>query len=44
MALPFDDASFDGAIMGFSMRNVVDGFVATLREIRRVIQARDALR
>src|SRR5579875_4110044 len=24
MALPFEDASFDGATMGFSLRNVVD--------------------
>ncbi len=37
MALPFGDASFDGAIMGFSLRNVVD-IGATLREIRRVLK------
>jgi demethylmenaquinone methyltransferase/2-methoxy-6-polyprenyl-1,4-benzoquinol methylase len=37
MALPFDDASFDGAIMGFSMRNVVD-IAGTLRETRRVLR------
>jgi demethylmenaquinone methyltransferase/2-methoxy-6-polyprenyl-1,4-benzoquinol methylase len=37
MALPFGDAVFDGAIMGFSMRNVVD-IVATLREARRVLK------
>jgi demethylmenaquinone methyltransferase/2-methoxy-6-polyprenyl-1,4-benzoquinol methylase len=37
MALPFADASFDGATMGFSMRNVVD-IVATLREARRVLR------
>ncbi|MGP6157119.1 MAG: bifunctional demethylmenaquinone methyltransferase/2-methoxy-6-polyprenyl-1,4-benzoquinol methylase UbiE [Vulcanimicrobiaceae bacterium] len=37
LALPFDDAGFDGAIMGFSMRNVVD-IVATLREVRRVLR------
>jgi demethylmenaquinone methyltransferase/2-methoxy-6-polyprenyl-1,4-benzoquinol methylase len=37
MALPFEDHSFDGAIMGFSMRNVVD-IVGTLREARRVLK------
>ena len=37
MALPFADATFDGATMGFSMRNVVD-IVATLREARRVLK------
>jgi demethylmenaquinone methyltransferase/2-methoxy-6-polyprenyl-1,4-benzoquinol methylase len=37
MALPFGDAEFDGAIMGFSMRNVVD-IVGTLREARRVLK------
>jgi len=37
MQLPFADASFDGATMGFSMRNVVD-IVATLREARRVLR------
>jgi demethylmenaquinone methyltransferase/2-methoxy-6-polyprenyl-1,4-benzoquinol methylase len=37
MALPFDDASFDGATMGFSMRNVVD-ILAVLREARRVLR------
>jgi demethylmenaquinone methyltransferase/2-methoxy-6-polyprenyl-1,4-benzoquinol methylase len=37
MALPFADGSFDGAIMGFSMRNVVD-IVATIREARRVLK------
>ena len=35
--LPFDDASFDGATMGFSLRNVVD-VVRTLREARRVLR------
>ena len=37
MALPFEDAAFDGAIMGFSMRNVVD-IIGTLREARRVLK------
>lgn len=37
MALPFDDRSFDGATMSFSMRNVVD-IDATLREIHRVLR------
>jgi demethylmenaquinone methyltransferase/2-methoxy-6-polyprenyl-1,4-benzoquinol methylase len=37
MALPFEDHSFDGAIMGFSMRNVVD-IVGALREARRVLK------
>jgi demethylmenaquinone methyltransferase/2-methoxy-6-polyprenyl-1,4-benzoquinol methylase len=37
MALPFEAATFDGATMGFSMRNVVD-IVATLRETRRVLR------
>jgi len=37
MALPFENGTFEGAIMGFSMRNVVD-IVATLREARRVLK------
>jgi len=37
MAMPFDAASFDGATMGFSLRNVVD-VDATLREILRVLR------
>lgn len=37
MALPFSNGSFDGAIMGFSMRNVVD-IVATIREAGRVLK------
>jgi demethylmenaquinone methyltransferase/2-methoxy-6-polyprenyl-1,4-benzoquinol methylase len=37
MALPFDDACFDGATMGFSLRNVVD-IDQVLREIRRVLR------
>jgi demethylmenaquinone methyltransferase/2-methoxy-6-polyprenyl-1,4-benzoquinol methylase len=35
--LSFADATFDGATMGFSMRNVVD-VVATLKEARRVLR------
>jgi demethylmenaquinone methyltransferase/2-methoxy-6-polyprenyl-1,4-benzoquinol methylase len=37
LALPFEDAAFDGATMGFSMRNIVD-IPAALREIRRVLR------
>lgn len=37
LSLPFAERSFDGAMMGFSMRNVVD-ITATLREIRRVLR------
>jgi demethylmenaquinone methyltransferase/2-methoxy-6-polyprenyl-1,4-benzoquinol methylase len=37
MALPYADGAFDGAVMGFSMRNVVD-IGATLREARRVLR------
>jgi demethylmenaquinone methyltransferase / 2-methoxy-6-polyprenyl-1,4-benzoquinol methylase len=37
MAMPFEDSSFDGATMGFSLRNVVD-IDATLREIVRVLR------
>src|ERR1700694_939263 len=35
--LPYPDASFDGATMGFFVRNVAD-VVATLREARRVLR------
>jgi demethylmenaquinone methyltransferase / 2-methoxy-6-polyprenyl-1,4-benzoquinol methylase len=35
--LPFEDGSFDGATMGFSLRNVVD-VLATLREARRILK------
>jgi demethylmenaquinone methyltransferase/2-methoxy-6-polyprenyl-1,4-benzoquinol methylase len=35
--LPFGDAQFDGATMGFSMRNVVD-VGACLREVARVLK------
>ncbi len=37
MAMPFEDCSFDGATMGFSLRNVVD-VDSTLREILRVLR------
>jgi demethylmenaquinone methyltransferase/2-methoxy-6-polyprenyl-1,4-benzoquinol methylase len=37
LALPFADNSFDGATMGFAMRNVA-GIDPTLREIRRVLK------
>jgi demethylmenaquinone methyltransferase/2-methoxy-6-polyprenyl-1,4-benzoquinol methylase len=37
MAMPFADGSFDGATMGFSLRNVVD-VDETLREILRVLR------
>ncbi len=37
MALPFDDATFDGATMGFSLRNVVD-VECVLREVERVLK------
>lgn len=36
-ALPFADDSFDGAIMGFAMRNVTD-IGETLREVRRILR------
>ncbi len=36
LALPYPDDSFDGAIMGFSMRNVVD-LDGCLREVKRVL-------
>jgi len=37
LQLPFDNASFDGAAMGFSMRNLVD-IDAGLRELARVLR------
>jgi demethylmenaquinone methyltransferase/2-methoxy-6-polyprenyl-1,4-benzoquinol methylase len=37
MALPFEGRSFDGATMGFALRNVVD-IDTTLREILRVLR------
>lgn len=36
-ALPFEAATFAGATMGFSMRNVVD-IVGCLREVRRILR------
>jgi len=37
MAMPFEENTFDGATMGFSLRNVVD-VDTTLREILRVLR------
>jgi len=37
MALPFKESSFDGATMGFSLRNVVD-IDTTLAEIKRILR------
>jgi demethylmenaquinone methyltransferase/2-methoxy-6-polyprenyl-1,4-benzoquinol methylase len=37
MTLPFEDARFDGATMGFSLRNVVD-INQVLREVTRVLK------
>jgi demethylmenaquinone methyltransferase/2-methoxy-6-polyprenyl-1,4-benzoquinol methylase len=37
LALPFDDASFDSATVGFGVRNVAD-LGAGLRELRRVLR------
>jgi len=37
MRLPFEDDAFDGATMGFAMRNVAD-IDRTLREVRRVLR------
>jgi len=37
MAMPFENDAFDGATMGFSLRNVVD-VDATLREVLRVLR------
>jgi demethylmenaquinone methyltransferase/2-methoxy-6-polyprenyl-1,4-benzoquinol methylase len=37
LALPFDDASFDEATVGFGVRNVAD-LGAGLRELRRVLK------
>ena len=38
LALPFEDASFDAAVVGFGVRNV-DDLEAGLRELRRVLRA-----
>jgi len=37
LSLPFEDATFDGAAMAFSMRNIVD-IGACLREVARVLK------
>ena len=37
LALPFEDAAFDAATVGFGVRNV-DGLEAGLRELRRVLR------
>jgi demethylmenaquinone methyltransferase / 2-methoxy-6-polyprenyl-1,4-benzoquinol methylase len=37
LALPFEDASFDAATVGFGVRNVAD-LELSLRELRRVLQ------
>src|SRR5204862_8076574 len=37
LALPFDDASFDAATVGFGVRNVED-LERALRELRRVLR------
>jgi demethylmenaquinone methyltransferase/2-methoxy-6-polyprenyl-1,4-benzoquinol methylase len=37
LALPFDDASFDAATVGFGVRNVAD-LAAGVRELRRVLR------
>jgi demethylmenaquinone methyltransferase/2-methoxy-6-polyprenyl-1,4-benzoquinol methylase len=37
LALPFEDASFDAAVVGFGIRNV-DDLEAGLRELRRVLR------
>ena len=37
LALPFEDASFDAAVVGFGVRNV-DDLEAGLRELRRVLR------
>jgi demethylmenaquinone methyltransferase/2-methoxy-6-polyprenyl-1,4-benzoquinol methylase len=42
LALPFADASFDAATVGFGVRNVAD-LEAGLRELRRVLRARGRL-
>ena len=38
LALPFEDASFDAAVVGFGVRNVED-LEAGLRELRRVLRS-----
>jgi demethylmenaquinone methyltransferase / 2-methoxy-6-polyprenyl-1,4-benzoquinol methylase len=38
LALPFEDASFDSAVVGFGVRNVED-LEAALKELRRVVRS-----
>jgi demethylmenaquinone methyltransferase / 2-methoxy-6-polyprenyl-1,4-benzoquinol methylase len=38
LALPFDDATFDSAVVGFGIRNV-DDLEAGIRELRRVLRS-----
>ena len=38
LTLPFEDASFDSAVVGFGVRNVED-LEAAIRELRRVLRA-----
>jgi len=42
LTLPFEDASFDAAVVGFGVRNVED-LEAGLRELRRVLRPRGRL-
>jgi len=42
LALPFEDASFDSAVVGFGVRNVED-LEAAVKELRRVLRPRGRL-